>query len=355
MEQSAQPFSMKWSDYHTHLSAQFQDLRTNEHFTDVTLYSEGQKIRAHQMILAACSPYFAEVLHENSHPNPLIIFRDVKFNDLALIVQFMYNGEVSVAQEMLMTFLQTAEMLKIRGLADKSQPKPQPQPTNTTTVVEPIEVQVKEELEDLSESSMPLPVTEYANPACMVQVAYEVNPPVEEEEEEEQYQTFDTMNDFDDPMSTEEENLQSAMEMQFYEGDSSDPLPVDQEPLEKKIRIVAKIKKIGYQTTQIGIPQRSKVKKHQCPTCGKWFVTTTALADHKRMHEGLTKCHLCDHVSSKIGNLKRHIRNKHMKELVNNEIKPEDGSATTQSNIIKSDEGDQILLIQCPSNTDEPV
>uniref|UniRef100_A0A336LIS6 CSON003309 protein n=1 Tax=Culicoides sonorensis TaxID=179676 RepID=A0A336LIS6_CULSO len=115
---TTQQYSLKWNNYHTHLAFHFESLRTEEEFTDVSLCCEGKKIKAHKIILSACSTYFRDVFKENPHPHPVIIFKNVKYNDLASIIQFMYNGEVSVIQELLPTFLQTAELLQVRGLTD---------------------------------------------------------------------------------------------------------------------------------------------------------------------------------------------------------------------------------------------
>lgn len=115
---TTQQYSLKWNNYHTHLAFHFESLRTEEEFTDVTLCCEGKKIKAHKIILSACSTYFRDVFKENPHPHPVIIFKNVKHTDLASIIQFMYNGEVSVIQELLPTFLQTAELLQVRGLTD---------------------------------------------------------------------------------------------------------------------------------------------------------------------------------------------------------------------------------------------
>lgn len=59
---------------------------------------------------------------ENPCKHPVIIFRNVKFEDLAAIVDFMYHGEVNVEQEQLTSFLTTAEMLAVQGLTDGSGP-----------------------------------------------------------------------------------------------------------------------------------------------------------------------------------------------------------------------------------------
>lgn len=47
-----------------------------------------------------------------------MILKDVKFVHLKVMVDFMYYGEVNVSQEQLPHILKTAEMLKIKGLAE---------------------------------------------------------------------------------------------------------------------------------------------------------------------------------------------------------------------------------------------
>lgn len=50
----------------------------------------------------------------------MIIFRDVKYQDLEALIDFMYQGEVNVLQEQLSSFLNTAELLAVQGLTDGS-------------------------------------------------------------------------------------------------------------------------------------------------------------------------------------------------------------------------------------------
>ena len=50
------------------------------------------------MILCACSPYFKNLLEQNPAKHPIIILKDVPFQHLTAILEFMYAGEVNVAQ-----------------------------------------------------------------------------------------------------------------------------------------------------------------------------------------------------------------------------------------------------------------
>ena len=45
----------------------------------------------------------------------LLYLRGVKVKDMEAVLEFMYHGEVSVAQEHLNSFLQVAEDLKVKG------------------------------------------------------------------------------------------------------------------------------------------------------------------------------------------------------------------------------------------------
>jgi len=83
---------------------------------DVTLSCEGEQLKAHKVILSACSLTFKNLLKKTPSQNPVILLWDVSPRDLSAILDFMYNGEVNVKQEHLNSFLAVAEKLRVRGL-----------------------------------------------------------------------------------------------------------------------------------------------------------------------------------------------------------------------------------------------
>ena len=85
-------------------------------FFDVTLACEEEQVQAHKVILSACSPFFRAVLRKNPHSHPLLYLKGVKCGDMQAVLNFMYHGEVNVAQEDLNSFLSVAEELKVKGL-----------------------------------------------------------------------------------------------------------------------------------------------------------------------------------------------------------------------------------------------
>lgn len=96
----------------------FDRLLSNKSLVDVTLGCEGKSVKAHKVVLSACSPFFETLFCENPCKHPIVILKDIRYIDLKALVEFMYKGEVNVSQEQLPALLKTAEALKIKGLAE---------------------------------------------------------------------------------------------------------------------------------------------------------------------------------------------------------------------------------------------
>lgn len=93
------PF-LRW-DYHpNHLQSMFSLQMEEGRFCDVTLACKGgQKLKAHRAVLCACSAYFDMVLDsETAGKETIVIIKDGQFDDIKSLIEFMYNGEVSVDQ-----------------------------------------------------------------------------------------------------------------------------------------------------------------------------------------------------------------------------------------------------------------
>merc|ERR1712218_149143 len=110
-----QNFSLRWNDYQANMISSFKHLRDEKSY-DVTIISEEQQSEAHKMVLSACSPYFKRLLEENPAKHPIIVLKDVSFVHLTALLEFMYEGEVNVAQDQLAALLKAAARLKITGL-----------------------------------------------------------------------------------------------------------------------------------------------------------------------------------------------------------------------------------------------
>ncbi|KAL5276931.1 Br-c family protein [Megaselia abdita] len=114
-----QHFCLRWNNYQSSITSAFENLRDDEDFVDVTLACDGRSIKAHRVVLSACSPYFRELLKSTSCKHPVIVLQDVSFLDLHALVEFIYHGEVNVHQNSLSSFLKTAEILRVSGLTQQ--------------------------------------------------------------------------------------------------------------------------------------------------------------------------------------------------------------------------------------------
>jgi len=117
---ATEQFCLRWNDFHANITSAFSDIRDDDDFLDVTLVCDGDIVRAHKLVLSACSPLFRVMLKKNSHPQPMIFLRGIRFPDMVAILNFMYHGEVNVNQEDLQMFLAAAEELRIKGLSQAS-------------------------------------------------------------------------------------------------------------------------------------------------------------------------------------------------------------------------------------------
>ena len=110
---------LKWNDFQDQAQASFHELRNDIDFTDVTLACEDKSIKAHKVILSACSPFFKKLLKTYPHHQPLIYMKGLKSNSLTAIIDFLYLGEANIFQEELESFLSLAEELQIKGLESR--------------------------------------------------------------------------------------------------------------------------------------------------------------------------------------------------------------------------------------------
>jgi len=207
---TSEKFCLKWNDFESNISVSFKSIREDKELFDVTLACDDNQIQAHKLILSACSPFFRDVFRRNPHQHPLLYLRGIKYRDIESILQFMYHGEVNVAQEDLNNFLSISEELRVKGLTqgkdEKTDPVKQPSPSvssvprqaqsNKSSVRSVTErMQYQEEEDEIEEiipiKSEPVPSHESLGQA-VTQV--DVNPPGGYDENYEEYAAYDEAN-----------------------------------------------------------------------------------------------------------------------------------------------------------------
>ena len=113
-------YCLKWNHHWANLVGVFNSLLQTETFVDVTLACDGHNIKAHRLVLSACSPYFTKLLQENPDRHPVIIVKGVKYAHVKALVHFIYNGEVAIDQKDLPDLIAIAREFQVRGLADRN-------------------------------------------------------------------------------------------------------------------------------------------------------------------------------------------------------------------------------------------
>lgn len=111
-------YSFNWSNHMGHIRSSLATLFNEGLLVDVTLCCEGGRLSAHKILLSMCSPYFKDVFKENPCSHPIVILKDVTCNVMEALLQFMYDGEVTVDYEDFASFIKTAELLQISGLTE---------------------------------------------------------------------------------------------------------------------------------------------------------------------------------------------------------------------------------------------
>ncbi|XP_066947473.1 protein tramtrack, alpha isoform-like isoform X2 [Macrobrachium rosenbergii] len=92
------------------------DFRLQELYCDATIACDGKKYPVHQVVLSACSPFFANIFASVSCQNPLVVIQDVSGWELEGILTYAYRGEVHVPYCNLQSFLKAGRSLYVKGL-----------------------------------------------------------------------------------------------------------------------------------------------------------------------------------------------------------------------------------------------
>lgn len=115
---AGEDFLLKWNDHHALFFSGAEELCQNEEYTDVTLSAGSKFFPAHKLVLSVCSPYFRKLFRRLGNDKSVIYLKDVEPRHLELLLDYMYKGEIKVEEQELVTVLNTAQGLEIRGLTE---------------------------------------------------------------------------------------------------------------------------------------------------------------------------------------------------------------------------------------------
>jgi len=294
-------FCLRWNDFEKNISTSFSELRDDKDFFDVTLACDDNQIQAHKVILSACSSFFRSVLKKNPHQHPLLYLKGVRYEDIISVLNFMYHGEVNVAQEDLNSFLSVAEDLQVKGLTQNNQKDQQTHLKATT------------ERKHLSESS-PIPPTHRQDKQQRVRHSYEDISRTKE--------AIEIERDIPDPLpqikteasapviESEADDPNQMVLSSDYQGDNSGYEEYPQEYEEQPVQYEA----VGVNQGMVRASSTgwtNAPKPFPCLYCSKSFSNQNSLQKHTKSHTGQTYCDICDKNFSNVPNLRAHINTVH--------------------------------------------
>ncbi|XP_049867430.1 zinc finger and BTB domain-containing protein 14-like [Pectinophora gossypiella] len=305
---NAPQFSLRWNNYVNHVTEAFNVLRFENDLVDVTLCCDGGKIKAHKMLLSACSSYFKQIFKENPCQHPVIIFRNFKFEDLNAIINFMYHGEVNIFQEQLESFLITAELLEVKGLTDNVEDESS---KNQMRLSDNISLDLSSKSSRVPEDivSAPVPVSDEPINLATIQ-------PVREE-------YIPQASSFSVPDHENGTEPQSEMTKVDEIINNKNKMPTSSEEMQVDMQSTSAEDLSEKNSSE------SELAKFRCQLCPKGFKHPTSLTLHKDSHAGKTQCPVCHRSFSRSYDMRSHLQRIHQgKQLTIKEIRYKNSSDT---------------------------
>ena len=119
-------YCLKWDKFCTNASKLWSNHREISDFCDITLVTDDfQKISAHKLVLSSSSEYFRKdlIMEESDDKNLILCINDISHEELSLMMDFIYKGEVKVKHNNIERFMELAKRFMLDGLMSQEPPK----------------------------------------------------------------------------------------------------------------------------------------------------------------------------------------------------------------------------------------
>ena len=305
MSSTEEKFCLHWNDFASNLTTAFKDIRHDQDFLDVTLACGSNKqIQAHKVILGACSPFFRSILKNNPHQHPLLYLKGVKYEEMLSVLDFIYHGEVNVAQEDLASFLSVAKELEVKGLTQTVQEE------NKEVQTPVMKARTEEHLHNKSGIK---PSHSLLNQSKCSQVS----------------EPAAALMDLDHSREIVDDNDYEVVASEYGYNEeyideqcrSEDQQGQDLDLAQGIVNYAYNYLKLKLLVSDFGIRQNyswkkghSEKKNIPCEICFKTFSSKDSLRNHLGIHKGRTTCTICQKVFATISSLNLHIKNSHLKD-----------------------------------------
>ncbi|CAB3233149.1 unnamed protein product [Arctia plantaginis] len=285
-EDDVQQFSLRWHNHQNSVIGALGRMFSTGTLTDVTLSASGTTVKAHRLVLASCSQYFAQLFKEvEAENNTLVVVLGCDAAELKLLLTFMYTGEVTASKKVLPSLLRLAQTLKVSGLTDAD--------TNST----------------LTPTESELPQDELNSP-----VNLEIKNDIQQPQVINENSNSDSKlicDDYLSPTNEKEVNFVNDYMMRS-----------EKDRLSKLDQIVQNL----YSTHKIGTPvatmaagespeqydRKWRINSSVCTICNKRLSNQYNLRVHMETHAGRRHaCRACSHVSRSRDALRKHVAYRH--------------------------------------------
>jgi BTB/POZ domain len=114
-----QGYCLRWNNHKSNLVEILESLIKMECYVDCTIYVDNHvQFKAHRVVLAACSPYFQLILQDAPQDHCSMIFPGVHEFEMRTLLEYIYAGEVNIAESQIPRIMKIAKMLEVKGLLD---------------------------------------------------------------------------------------------------------------------------------------------------------------------------------------------------------------------------------------------
>ena len=291
---------LKWNGFAANIGEYFRKVREDQKLFDVTLVTDdGHHIQAHEIILSAGSNFFSDIFLKTNNSNMLIYLKGIRSAELQHIADFMYNGEASINEEDITSFLETGKELQIKGLQ---------------TEIKGSLINSNENLDDFSDKL-------YSDKQFSDK-QYSDNQYIDKKFSDEQYgnKKFSEKQYSDNQYSDEQYRDKKCGDEQHDNVKFERDL-LQQYPVEQKVNI-KEFEKYESNNTELDHKIDERIKKiaglWTCKECGKTSTAKQHIKSHAETHlKGMShNCHICSKAFTTRPNLQNHVNSIHS-ELLN--------------------------------------
>ena len=317
----------KWPTYSSHIGSLLQNLLKSNELKDVTLVCDDKRVlKAHKVVLSACSSVFKSIIDENPQTESVVYLGGIKHKEMESILEFMYTGVATLAKERLNEFLDVAKTFNITEITNNTNFPGGKRSNKMKKVPDKSIGDMKYNIKNKKSNYKKAEIQKKAMNELQYEMKdYEKKPEIAEKSINElKYDIKD--NRSNEKQETKKEYIKLQQQYDIKTEISKDKLEPTSDTHNNELQY--DIKPQNYLDTVIKVEETGpyfdsllqkwknrnrKHRKHPCNKCDSKFTTKSHLKTHvSAIHEGVKyTCNQCYKKFPQTGHLRRHIQSVH--------------------------------------------